>query len=429
MQSDVNEIAQAPDCQSRGEGTRPPTGLSVERTGYESTYRTVCREDRVRVHLLDCQSRGQGTSPPTGLSVEKTGYESTYWTVSREDRVRVHLPDFERTGYEATYRTVSREDRVESTYWTVSREDRVRGHLPDCQSRGQGTSPHTGLSVERTGYESTYRTVSREDRVESTYWTVSREDRVRVHLLDCQLRGQGTSLPTGVSVEKTGYESTYWTVSREDRKKMKIQELLVELGEEPYTWDVVTNSLTILDNMIPPTANGPVTMQTGIQESEDESSLVSSTNDENFWLFNKSGGLQTATSDGVIGRMFCGAEAFEMGKIKTCSSLMTDLSALTHRTPFTACENDDRDVILVSTPCDLVSVASTTRPSFQERARTPSYPGLKFLHDFCSLKETAILSDSDTDMCDQNSATDHYDDAVDTTDVTSSLLSQRKDCH
>ena len=47
------------------------------------------------------------------------------------------------------------------------------------------------------------------------------------------------------------------------QKKMKIQELLVELGEEPYTWDVVTNSLTILDNMIPPTANGPVTMQTG----------------------------------------------------------------------------------------------------------------------------------------------------------------------
>ena len=78
----MNEIAQAADCQSRGEGTSPPTGLSVERTEYEATYWTVSREDRVRVHLLDCQSRGQGTSPHTGLSVERTGYNSTYWSVS-----------------------------------------------------------------------------------------------------------------------------------------------------------------------------------------------------------------------------------------------------------------------------------------------------------------------------------------------------------
>ncbi|KAK2193416.1 hypothetical protein NP493_13g08014 [Ridgeia piscesae] len=189
-----------------------------------------------------------------------------------------------------------------------------------------------------------------------------------------------------------------------EEKKLKVQELLVELGEESYTWDVVTNSLSIpAGGVILPTTNGPLTTQTGVQDSDDESPLVSSTSDDVVWPFNgRSDGLQTTTSDGVIDRIFCGAEAFEMGKLKTCSSLVNDLSGLSHRTPLTA--GAKHDVIVVSTPCDSGGLASSSRSNIVERARTPSYPGLKFMHDFCSLKETAILSDSDTDVCDQNSA-------------------------
>ena len=69
-------------------------------------------------------------------------------------------------------------------------------------------------------------------------------------------------------------------------------------------------------------AHLPCSCAAGVQDSDDESPLVSSTSDDVVWPFNGRGdGLQTTTSDGVIDRIFCGAEAFEMGKLKCVKSV------------------------------------------------------------------------------------------------------------